>query len=114
MWKMLLAAACLSLMSMTQVVHANDVSPKTGKELTDKQQKRKDCGAEAKQQGLKKERRKAYVKQCMGKFSAAENAEKAEKKAARKAKMKTCNAEAKAKGLKKDERKAFMKDCLKD
>ncbi len=113
MWKSLLAASCISVMAMTHVVHANDVSPKTGKELTDKQQKRKDCGAEAKKQGLKKEKRKAFVKQCMGKFSAAETAEKAEKKAARKAKMKTCNAEAKSKGLKKDERKAFMKDCLK-
>ncbi len=111
MWK-LLAAACISVMALAPVAHANDVSPTTGKELTDKQQKRKDCGAEAKQQGLKKEKRKAHIKQCMSKFIAAETAAKAEKKAARKGRMKACNDEAREKGLKGDERKAHMKSCL--
>lgn len=108
----LLVAACISLMALTPIAYANDISPKTGKELTDKQQKRKDCGVEAKQKGLKKEKRKAHVKQCMSKFVAAENAEKSEKRAARKAKMKACSAEAKSKALKGDERKAHMKSCL--
>ena len=108
----LLVAACISVMALTSVAYANDVNPKTGKELTDKQQKRKECGAEAKEKGLKKEKRKAHMKQCMGKFAAADSAAKAEKKAARSAKMKACNAEAKEKGLKGDERKAHMKSCL--
>ena len=111
MWK-LLVAACISVMALAPMAYANDVHPKTGKELTDKQQKRKECGAEAKQQGLKKEKRKAHVKQCMGKFAVADSAAKSEKKAARKARMKACHAEAREKGLKGDERKAHMKSCL--
>lgn len=119
----LLLAACLSMLAVTQV-HANDTSAKTGKPLTDQQQKMKDCSKESK--GKKGDERKAFMKECLSKDGApkAEAAEAAapaaaapaaaasDKKASQKEKMKTCNADAKTKALKGDERKAFMKTCL--
>ena len=132
--KKLLLAACLSMMAITQV-HANDVSAKTGKPLTDQQQKMKDCNANAKSQSLKGDARKAFMKTCLSKggsaaaLAAAAPAAPAaapaaaapapaaaaaptDKKTAQQAKMKSCNADAKTKGLKGDDRKAFMKTCL--
>jgi hypothetical protein len=119
----LLVAACLSMLALAPV-HANDISKKTGKPLTDQQQKMRDCSAQAKEKGLKKDERKSYMKDCMGKGKAkgggAARAEAAapadaaaEAKRPQKGKMKACNAEAKAKGLSGDDRKAFMSDCLK-
>lgn len=122
MMKKIVMAACLSLLSMmafTQV-YANDVSAKTGKTLTNQQQKMKDCSADAKAKALKGDERKAFMKTCLKKDGAAaaetaapaKTAAKDDKRAAQRAKMKTCNADAKTKALKGDERKAFMKTCL--
>ena len=119
----LFIAVCLSMFVFVPV-HANDISEKTGKPLTDQQQKMRDCSKEAKAQGLQKEERKSYMKDCLGKGKAKKDSEpKAdqpeaaaadnEAKASQKGKMKACNAEAKAKALKGDERKSFMSDCLK-
>ena len=121
----LLIAACLSMMALAPA-YANDISKKTGKPLTDQQQKMRDCSAEAKGKGLKKDERKAYMKECLGRGKAKGSGPKAEKAAAgapaegateskgpQKGKMKACNDEAKSKGLSGNERKAFMGDCLK-
>lgn len=125
----LILAACLSMLAVTQV-HANDMS-KSGKPLTDQQQKMKDCNGEAKTKALKGADRKAFMKECLSKGgapaaaaaapaaaaaapAAAEAAAPAatDKKASQKEKMKTCNADAKTKALKGADRKAFMKTCL--
>lgn len=120
----LLLAVCLSMLALVPA-HANDISKKTGKPLTDQQQKMRDCSAEAKGKGLKKDERKAYMKECLGrgkgsgaaspKAAKADDAPAAssEEKANKKGKMKACNAEAKTKGLSGDERKSFMSECLK-
>ncbi len=122
----LLLAACLSMLAVAQV-HANDTSAKTGKPLTDQQQKMKDCSKESK--GKKGDDRKAFMKECLSKGGAAAPAPAAAAapaaapaapaaaaapaaKVDQKAKMKSCNADAKAKALKGDDRKAFMKTCL--
>lgn len=123
----LLLAVCLSMLALSSA-YANDISKKTGKPLTDQQQKMRDCSAEAKAKGLHKADRKAYMKECLGrgkgeatpakaakaaKADAPAPAAMAEEKGHKKGKMKACNAEAKTKDLSGDERKAFMSDCLK-
>lgn len=119
----LLLAACLSMLAFAPA-QANDISKRTGKPLTDQQQKMRDCSAEAKAKGLKKDDRKAYMKECLGRGKAGGARAKAaagdasagaepEGKSLQKGKMKACNAEAKTKGLSGDERKAFMGECLK-
>ena len=67
----LLLAACLSVLAVTQV-QANDTSAKTGKPLTDQQQKMKDCNAEAKTKSLKGDDRKAFMKTCLSGSSSTE------------------------------------------
>ena len=122
----LLLAVCLSMLALPPA-YANDISKKTGKPLTDQQQKMRDCSAEAKSKGLhKKDERKTYMKECLGKGKSAAHSSKdakvadapvadaaTEEKPKRKGKMKACNSEAKAKGLSGDERKTFISDCLK-
>ncbi|MBK4998624.1 phosphate starvation-inducible protein PsiF [Pseudomonas sp. S31] len=66
---------------------------------TAQQQKMKTCNAEATEQTLKGDERKAFMSKCL--------------KTTQQEKMKTCNADATTKALKGDERKAFMSDCLK-
>lgn len=118
-----LLALSLSLLALVPV-HANDISKKTGKPLTDQQQKMRDCSAEAKEKGLKKDDRKAYMKECLGRGKGGASSRKAaksadaptaaeEQKPTQKGKMKACNAEAKSKSLSGGERKAFMAECLK-
>lgn len=70
------------------------------------QEKMKSCNADAKQQALKGDARKAFMKECLKKDVPATA------KASQQDKMKSCNADAKAKGLKGQERKDFMKSCL--
>lgn len=70
------------------------------------QEKMKSCNADAKQQALKGDARKAFMKECLKK-DAPQAA-----KASQQDKMKSCNAEAKTKALKGQERKDFMKSCL--
>lgn len=77
------------------------------------QNKMKQCNADAKQQALKGDERKAFMKNCLKKEGAASaEAAAAPAPSAQKNKMKSCNADAKAKALKGQERKDFMKSCL--
>lgn len=88
------------------------------------QSKMKTCNAEARQQSLTGEARKAFMKDCLRtKKSAApqhtanrpeappDAARDAKPLTAQQARMKRCNVEAK--GMKGDERRAFMSRCLK-
>lgn len=103
------------------------------------QDKMRGCNKEARDDALKGDERKAFMKKCLSKDytlkseAAAKPEAKAEAKPAVKPeakseakpetaaatpvkqqdKMKACNADAKEKALKGDERKAFMKTCLK-
>lgn len=106
------------------------------------QDKMRGCNKEAKDDALKGDERKAFMKKCLSKDYTlksdvaakpeAKSAAKAEAKPAAKPeakaeakpttaaapvkqqdKMKSCNADAKTKELKGDERRAFMKTCLK-
>ncbi|MBF8745971.1 phosphate starvation-inducible protein PsiF [Pseudomonas putida] len=66
---------------------------------TAQQEKMKTCNAEATEQTLKGDERKAFMSKCL--------------KTTQQEKMKICNAKATEQTLKGDERKAFMSDCLK-
>ena len=105
---------------------------------SDQQTRMKMCNADAKQQNLTGDARKAFMKTCLsGKDNAATPAtpatpatksESAKSESAKPSsmdmnkegkplttqqqRMKDCNAEAKAKELKGDPRKVFMKSCL--
>jgi uncharacterized protein HemX len=72
----------------------------------EQQNKMKTCNADAKQQALKGDERKAFMKDCLKKDTPNET------KMSQQNKMKSCNAEAKTKALKGQERKDFMKSCL--
>jgi psiF repeat len=76
------------------------------------QDKMKSCNVTAKEQALKGDERKAFMKTCLSKEGGAAPAA-TDKRAAQQDKMKTCNATAKEKTLKGDDRKKFMSDCLK-
>lgn len=106
---------------------------------SDQQTRMKNCNADAKQQNLAGDARKAFMKTCLsGKDNAATPATPAKPATktapaqsavpatpsaasmnkdskpltAQQQRMKDCNAEAKAKELKGDPRKTFMKSCL--
>lgn len=109
-----LAGAGLAL-SLTTAYAAEGAAPATpAKAPTAQQSKMATCNTEA---GDKKgDERKAFMKQCLGATSGANQAgaspAASNKQLAQQEKMKTCNADAKTKALKGDERKAFMKECL--
>jgi len=73
------------------------------------QDKMKACNADAKEQALKGEERKAFMKDCLKKDAALDTAAVP---ASQQNKMKSCSAEAKNKALKGQEHKDFMKSCL--
>ena len=102
---------------------------------SDQQTRMKTCNADAKQQNLSGDARKAFMKTCLsGKddgvppATPATKTESTKSEAAKSSstdmnkegkplttqqqRMKDCNAEAKAKELKGDPRKLFMKSCL--
>lgn len=96
--------------------------PVAAKELTAQQMRMKACNASAKEQTLKGDPRKDFMKTCLKKDSpmptlsgaapAAAAPAATPAKADQKEKMKACNATAKEKALKGDDRKTFMKTCL--
>jgi psiF repeat len=88
----LVAVCCLT----ASLAHAAD------KPLTPQQQKMKGCNAQAGDQKLEGDARKAFMADCL----------KAGAPATQQEKMKACNKDANAKALKGDERKAFMSTCL--
>ncbi len=73
------------------------------------QDKMKVCNADAKEQALKGDERKAFMKNCLKKDAALDTAAVP---ASQQNKMKSCSAEAKSKALKGQEHKDFMKSCL--
>jgi len=73
------------------------------------QDKMKACNADAKEQALKGDERKAFMKNCLKKDAALDTAAVP---ASQQNKMKSCSAEAKSKALKGQERKDFIKTCL--
>ncbi len=73
------------------------------------QDKMKACNADAKEQALKGDERKAFMKNCLKKDAALDTAAVP---ASQQNKMKSCSAEAKSKALKGQEHKDFMKSCL--
>ncbi|MBS0389109.1 MAG: phosphate starvation-inducible protein PsiF [Proteobacteria bacterium] len=77
--------------------------------LTAQQGKMGTCNAQAKEQNLSGDARKAFMKTCLSNAPAAPAAKAL---TPQQEKMKSCNADAKTKGLKGADRKAFMKTCL--
>jgi hypothetical protein len=93
------AAALVLLLGMSVVAHADN----------SQQTKMKTCNAQAGDQKLAGDARKAFMKSCL---SASSSAPAAKVLTPQQQKMKTCNADAKTKALSGDARKAFMKSCL--
>ena len=76
------------------------------------QERMKNCNKDAKEQALKGDERKQFMKECLSGKTEARQAEAAAP-ATQQDKMKSCNKDAKDKGLKGEERKKFMSECLK-
>ena len=92
-------AAIVLVLAMAGAAHADN----------SQQNKMTTCNAQAGDQKLAGDARKAFMKSCL---SASSSAPAAKTLTPQQQKMKTCNADAKTKALKGDERKAFMKTCL--
>ena len=114
-----LVFACVFAIGTGSAVAAQDADNigKSGKPLTTQQLRMKNCNAEAREQSLKGDERKAFMSTCL-KGGSNELAARDEAKPAAatpspaQAKRKACSAEAKAQGLKGDERKAFVSECV--
>ena len=114
-----LVFACVFAIGAGSAVAAEDADNigKSGKPLTTQQLRMKNCNAEAREQSLKGDERKAFMSTCLKGGSNELAARDAAKPAAAtpspaQAKRKACSAEAKAQGLKGDERKAFISECV--
>jgi hypothetical protein len=92
-------AAVVLALGLTLVAHAQNAQ----------QNKMTTCNAQAGDQKLAGDARKAFMKSCL---SAAGAPAAAKTLTPQQQKMKTCNADAKTKALKGDARKAYMKTCL--
>jgi hypothetical protein len=81
------------------------------------QERMKQCNADAANQQLKGEARKAFMKDCLsakhGGPQAASAPGAGKPMIPQQVKMKKCNAEAKARSIAADSRKKFMSECLK-
>jgi hypothetical protein len=92
-------AAVVLALGLTVVAHADN----------SQQNKMTTCNAQAGDQKLAGDARKAFMKSCLS----ASGAPAATKMLTpQQQKMKTCNADATTKALKGDARKAYMKTCL--
>lgn len=72
-------------------------------------EKMKTCSAQAKEQTLKGDARKAFMKTCLSGSAAAAPAKAM---TPQQQKMATCSSDAKAKSLHGADRKSYMKTCL--
>jgi hypothetical protein len=72
-------------------------------------EKMKTCSAQAKEQTLKGDARKAFMKTCLSNGAAAAPAKTM---TPQQQKMSTCSTDAKTKGLHGADRKSYMKSCL--
>ncbi len=74
--------------------------------------KMKTCSAQAKEQMLKGDAHKAYMKTCLSAAGAAAPAAPAKTLTPQQQKMADCSHDPKAKALHGTDRKAYMKTCL--
>jgi hypothetical protein len=95
----LMGVSAVLALAAGQAAFAQGTPAPTG---NSQQQKMGTCNAQATQQNLAGDDRKAFMKTCL-------SAKKGNKQ---QEKMKSCNADATTKGLSGDDRKAFMKSCL--
>ena len=72
-------------------------------------EKMKTCSAQAKEQTLKGEARKTFMKGCLSNGAVAAPSETL---TPQQQKMKTCSADAKTKALHGADRSSYMKNCL--
>jgi len=72
-------------------------------------EKMKNCSAQAKEQTLKGDARKSFMKTCLSSGAAAAPAKTL---SPQQQKMATCSSDAKAKALHGADRKSYMKTCL--
>lgn len=79
------------------------------------QDKMRACNKEAREKGLKKDERKAFMSSCLSSAAPSSQSAPAEdgKSASLQEHRKQCRADAKEKALKGDERKAFLAECSK-
>jgi hypothetical protein len=92
------SAVVLLLLTLTPAAFADN----------SQQDKMKTCNAQAKDQTLSGDARKAFMKTCLSNQPATDS-----KLNSQQLKMKQCNADAKTKGLTGGDRKTFMSTCLK-
>jgi TRAP-type C4-dicarboxylate transport system substrate-binding protein len=72
-------------------------------------EKMKTCSAQAKEQTLKGDARKSFMKSCLSSGAAAAPAKSM---SPQQQKMSSCSSDAKTKGLHGADRKSYMKTCL--
>jgi hypothetical protein len=106
--KTLAVLAAAFVMGLAGLAAAED-SPK--KEASPAQKAHRErmsaCSKDAKQQGLKGDQRKAFMRQCLsGETAASQEPDSARSQTA------ACRKDARAKGLKGGERKRFMSECV--
>jgi len=113
-----LVFACVFAIGAGSAVAAQDADNigKSGKPLTTQQLRMKNCNAEAREQSLKGDERKAFMSTCLKggskELAARDEGKPAATPSPAQVKRKACSAEAKAQGLKGDERKAFVSECV--
>lgn len=111
MSKMFAALAAIFLWALAGLALAED-PPTPKKEASPAQKAHRErmsaCSKDAKQQGLKSEERKSFMRQCLSEGAAAAAPEGVSKRSQSSA----CKKQARAKGLKNEERKAFITECM--
>lgn len=113
-----LVFACVFAIGAGSAVAAQDADNigKSGKPLTTQQLRMKNCNAEAREQSLKGDERKAFMSTCLKggskELAARDEGKPAATPSPAQVKRKACSAEAKAQGLKGDERKTFISECV--
>src|SRR5215213_8492532 len=75
-------------------------------QLTEQQQRMKDCNAQANQKALRGDERQDYLSSCLRSHGDTRQL------TAQQEKMRTCNRTAGERNLKGDERRGFMSQCL--
>jgi hypothetical protein len=112
----LLFACAIAFGAGNAFAQDSEATGKSGKPLTGQQLRMKNCNADAREQGLKGDERRAFMSTCL-KGGTKELAARGDTKPAAtpspaQLKRKACSAEAKSQGLKGDERKAFVNECV--
>jgi len=107
--KTLAALAVIFAVTLAGLALAEDSSKKEASPAQKAHRARmSECSKDAKQQGLKGDERKAFMRQCLSDGTAAASSEAGSQSSQSAA----CKKEARAKGLKGDERKQFVSECV--